>query len=321
MNVHILEAAWRDFGDRLRAIRQKVFVEEQNVPQDEEWDGLDERAWHFLAVDEAGRYIGCARLLESGQIGRMAVLKDFRKSGIGGELLEEAVRKAESLGLTEVFLHAQTHAQYFYADHDFLAEGDEFAEAGIAHITMRRQLAIPFTGEVTPVKVPEQIETPQQETSGTFFEGEAQVAAALVEGINQARRHLVIYSELLDPTYFEDERVVTAVSEFARRSRTAEIRILIRSSSIIQSRGHRLVELIKRLMSKIQIRLVHPDDDAPESCFASWDGEGYWRLPDDRTPAGVMRTEDPVRARKLQDTFDILWRRAKVDPNLRVLRI
>ena len=321
MKVHVLDVTWQAFEARLKDIRREVFVAEQNVPESEEWDGSDPAATHFIAIDEAGRDLGCARLLSSGQIGRMAVRAGHRGSGIGADLLREAVKKAQSLGYEEVFLNAQEHALDFYARHDFLVEGEPFEEAGIPHRTMRRKLAIAFTGDVTPMQVKTPEDIPQQATAGLFFDSETQARAALCEGMRGARRHAVIYSHLLDPTYFDQADVISALSEFARRARTSEVRILIHSTSIIVSRGHRLLELARRLPSKFQIHRVSDEYDAPDSCFVGWDGLGYWRLPDYREPNGVMRTDDPVRARRLLETFDQLWQRGSPDPNLRVLRL
>ena len=102
MKVHVLDVTWQAFEARLKDIRREVFVAEQNVPESEEWDGSDPAAIHFIAIDEAGRDLGCARLLSSGQIGRMAVRAGHRGSGIGADLLREAVKKAQSLGYEEV---------------------------------------------------------------------------------------------------------------------------------------------------------------------------------------------------------------------------
>lgn len=321
MKVHVLEVAWSEFAERLRAIRGAVFIDEQRVPQDIEWDGLDDDATHFLAIDEAGRDLGCARLLPTGQIGRMAVQRAHRGAGIGAALLQEAVRSAEAQGHTEVFLHAQTHAESFYAAHGFLAEGDEFFEADIPHRNMRRKLAIAYPGEATPVDVPDDLQPEQQRTMGTFFDNEPQALAALCAGLDGALRNLAIYSHFLDPAYFDQADSIERLSSLARRARNSEVRILIHSTSIIISRGHGLIELARRLPSSFQVRIVDADYNPPDSCFAVWDGRGFWRLADYREPHGVMRTDDPVRARQLTDTFDQLWSRSKTDPNLRLLRL
>ncbi|MBW2424261.1 MAG: GNAT family N-acetyltransferase [Deltaproteobacteria bacterium] len=136
----VREADWSVEGDLLSAIRREVFVVEQQVPPDEEWDGRDHESWHFVALDGSDGPIGTARLLPDGQIGRMAVLEAYRRAGVGGRLLEEAVVKARAIGLTRVYLHAQIHALPFYERAGFVVEGEEFEEAGISHRRMSMAL-------------------------------------------------------------------------------------------------------------------------------------------------------------------------------------
>ena len=137
---NIREANWALDGKVLSNIRRLVFIVEQDVPQDEEWDGKDEESWHWLATDDDDAAIGTARLLPDGKIGRMAVLEKFRGSGVGAALLERAVGKARHLGFKEVSLNAQIHALPFYERAGFVASGDEFEEAGIAHQKMSQRL-------------------------------------------------------------------------------------------------------------------------------------------------------------------------------------
>ncbi len=137
------EADWQTDGNQLSNIRRLVFIIEQKVPKDEEWDGKDEDSWHWLATDTKDAPIGTARLLPDGQIGRMAVLSHYRKFGVGAALLELAVEKARHLGFSLVFLNAQSHALGFYERAGFVAEGEEFQEAGIAHYRMTQTLTPP----------------------------------------------------------------------------------------------------------------------------------------------------------------------------------
>ena len=120
----------------LRAIRETVFMKEQNVPKDEEWDGQDEASWHYLAKADGNETIGCARLMRSGQIGRMAVLREYRGLGVGELLLNNVVSQAKELQMDLIFLHAQTYAVGFYERAGFRAHGDEFMDANIPHYAM-----------------------------------------------------------------------------------------------------------------------------------------------------------------------------------------
>ncbi len=117
-----------------------MFVEEQHVPEDLEWDEADERAYHVLAFDDEGVAIGTGRLRLDGQIGRMAVAREWRGRGVGGAILAALLELARKEGCTVVRLHAQTHALDFYKKYGFTAVGDEFDEAGIPHRAMELRL-------------------------------------------------------------------------------------------------------------------------------------------------------------------------------------
>lgn len=119
-------------------VREAVFVREQGVPAELEWDGLDAAALHAVAIATSGHAIGTARLLDDGHIGRMAVLAPWRGRGVGSAMLERLLEAARDRGLPAVLLNAQTHAIAFYARHGFAREGSEFLDAGIPHVAMRR---------------------------------------------------------------------------------------------------------------------------------------------------------------------------------------
>lgn len=135
----ILITDWRSDRLRLSQIRRTVFIEEQGVPEELEWDAEDACATHLLAVD-GELAIGCARLLPDGHIGRMAVLHPWRGIGVGRALLKTALEVAQAEGHNIVRLSAQTHAAGFYARHGFVAESDEYLEAGIPHLAMKISL-------------------------------------------------------------------------------------------------------------------------------------------------------------------------------------
>lgn len=140
MSTSVLICIWEDARERSGAIRYNVFVEEQGVPVELEWDDMDASSWHALAFVEDGTAVATGRLLPDGHIGRMAVLKMARGMGVGGRVLEALMAKAAELGYPELILNAQTHAERFYARAGFERCGDEFEEAGIPHIEMRKRL-------------------------------------------------------------------------------------------------------------------------------------------------------------------------------------
>ncbi|MFE7777448.1 GNAT family N-acetyltransferase [Streptomyces sp. NPDC057445] len=127
-------------------VRKEVFVVEQGVPAEIEYDVHDADAVHLLAVGPEGP-LGTARLLTgllpdpaSGSLGRLAVTRSARGLGVGAALVGAVEAAARARGLTSVDLHAQTHALGFYERLGYEAYGPEFPDAGIPHRSMRRVL-------------------------------------------------------------------------------------------------------------------------------------------------------------------------------------
>lgn len=134
------ETSWQEAGEHLRAVREAVFMREQGVPEELEWDGLDQHCVHLLAETGQGEAIGTVRLLADGHIGRMAVLREWRGKGVGTALLQRITEIAKDSGLERVMLNAQTAALGFYERAGFTASGNEFMDAGIPHYHMERAL-------------------------------------------------------------------------------------------------------------------------------------------------------------------------------------
>ena len=126
------------------ALRRIVFIEEQNVPEAEEVDGRDAGALHLLALLE-GQPVGCARLLvigDTGKIGRVCVLQEYRGQGIGVALITRALEVLRAQpGVIRAKLGSQSHAIGFYERLGFTVQGEEYLDAGIAH----RDMVLPFT--------------------------------------------------------------------------------------------------------------------------------------------------------------------------------
>lgn len=138
--ITAIKTTWQESEAELRAIREEVFVREQRVPEEMEWDEYDTDSTHFLAVDENQRAVGCIRLLSSGQISRLCVTESLRGQGIGRLLLETVEHEARAQSMSEVFLHAQTQANHFYEAAGFIVNGGIFVEAGIPHRQMTKEL-------------------------------------------------------------------------------------------------------------------------------------------------------------------------------------
>ncbi|WP_370163139.1 GNAT family N-acetyltransferase [Limimaricola soesokkakensis] len=125
------------------ALRRTVFIEEQNVSEADEMDGLDAEAIHLIATCD-GKPAGTARLLirgETGKIGRVAVLREHRGTGLGAAIMRQAEAALRSRpGVTRLYLSAQTHALPFYEKLGYVAYGPEYDDAGIPHRDMEKRL-------------------------------------------------------------------------------------------------------------------------------------------------------------------------------------
>lgn len=134
----IRKADWPGDKEALSLIRKTVFIEEQKVPEELEWDEYDFSSRHFLATLD-NRPIASARLKADGQIGRMAVLKEYRNRGIGTELLRFVLQTAAEEKIDSLYLHAQVEAIPFYERQGFVVQGDVFYEADIPHRAMSKK--------------------------------------------------------------------------------------------------------------------------------------------------------------------------------------
>ena len=146
--VQVELGTWQSLEEEARRVRTAVFLEEQRIPADMEWDEQDELAVHAIARNRLGLAVGTGRLLQHGpgvsRIGRMAVNRVLRGTNVGRDVLRALMLAAAQRGDHEVLLHAQRTAQGFYAKLGFIQKGEPFEEAGIVHIQMHRALPATF---------------------------------------------------------------------------------------------------------------------------------------------------------------------------------
>lgn len=144
--LEIVLLPWERVSEHAYLIRKQVFIAEQGVPEELELDELDLSALHALAYQD-GQCVGTGRLVDLGngqaQIGRMAVLPNFRGQGIGREILERLLLAATAEGVSSLILHAQLTAMPFYEKLGFVGQGSLYEEAGIPHRNM--MLLLPKT--------------------------------------------------------------------------------------------------------------------------------------------------------------------------------
>lgn len=135
-------AHWPEDRPALRLVREEVFVQEQHVPLELEWDEEDPQCLHVLALFD-GTPVATGRMLPNGHIGRMAVRAPWRKQGIGSKVLARLIGIAVERKLAEVWLNAQIEAVPFYRRFGFNEVGRQFLDAGIAHLKMVKRVEGP----------------------------------------------------------------------------------------------------------------------------------------------------------------------------------
>jgi predicted GNAT family N-acyltransferase len=131
---------WHDGEPLLKSIREAVFIREQCIPAELEWDGSDESCRHALALSHQGDAIGCGRMHPSGHIGRISVLPQWRKQKVGTAIMEALLDYARAHDYKQVDVDAQTYALPFYHSFGFAEQGKEFMDAGLPHFKMTMKL-------------------------------------------------------------------------------------------------------------------------------------------------------------------------------------
>jgi predicted GNAT family N-acyltransferase len=302
-----------DFED-LRSVRKSVFVAEQHIPLEIEFDELDPQCHHVLARNDQYRPIGTGRLSLDGKIGRMAVLHEWRRRGVGESLLRSLIDKARKLGLTEVTANAQLTALGFYEKFGFIKEGKAFIEAGIPHQTLRLLLQ-PLNKPARAMPAPS-----DPSVKAVEFETLEAAFAATLQLIMQSRRQLCIYSPDLEYILYGQSEIVEALKQFAFSNGNASVQIIIQDPAILRSQPHPLLALTQRLPSHFNIRApVEAEDLQYLSAFVINDRGGYlFRLLGNRYE-GHWSPNLPARHRQLGEEFERVWQRSRPCTEFRAL--
>lgn len=310
----VTPADYRADFDALRQVRETVFVQEQQVPIEEEWDALDPQCEHVLAVDGEGRPIGTGRLTPERKIGRMAVLADWRGRGVGEALLVALIERARARGWDEVSLHAQVSAEGFYARAGFQAEGAEFMEAGIRHRVMRRRIE-PLAGRPDGLGARPAPPSEPVRDIGTLEEA----VEALVAVIASAPRGMSAFSRDGELPLLGHARVIDALRAKLTAHRDARLRLVVLETADLSS-SHPLIALSQRLASRIEIRSPADPVDQRAACawFAAEQGGFLYRGLATRW-SGETSPMAPARARQLLVDFDPLWERSEPCTRFRAL--
>ena len=299
-DFHLEPADWSRERDReaLRAIRLEVFVQEQAVPELLEWDELDAGSVHVLARDASGEPVACGRLTPERKIGRMAVRRPWRGTGIGLAILRELVARARALGWPEVALDAQVQAIGFYQREGFVARGEVFDDAGIPH----RHMSLALTGDARPAA------SPGPET--LVIEDREGLSDIRLQLLRSARHRVAIYQPALTPDSYAGGEL-DELRRLAASGRGAEVRLLLHDAAAALRHSHRLVALAQRLPSAVLVREPLDELDlAYGSAYLLTDVGGYLFQPEADRPKGRAALIDRASQAPLLQHFNEVWERA-----------
>lgn len=307
MTVRIRKYSWQLAPRSLKDIRQTVFVEEQSVPPALEWDDTDEIADHYLAVLPDNTPVAVSRLFPSvtdtAHIGRMAVLPEYRGQGIGALLLRRMMNDAAPQ-FQDLFLSAQVHAIPFYEASGFHVCSAPYDDAGIPHVDMRclaPSLVIPqFDLRPSPLIVGKDHES-------WLFNTEAELIGLTDSLANQAGQKLWLYDRELEHDLYDRFRFREIISALARRHRLSEVRLLIHDDKPLVKKRHQIIELMKRMPSKISLRLVNGDYPYDDNPFMVVDGKAVLYRHEFGQPAGFVQLASGGRAKLLSENFQRMW--------------
>jgi len=301
--ARIERVSWSASSVICSAIRKRVFVDEQGIPESVELDNLDETASHYLAIVEK-KPVATARLLADGRVGRIAVLSAYRNASIGSQLLEFIKHDAQKQGLPKLYLHSQADSINFYVRRGFTAMGETFEEAGKLHQAMELMLDYrQFDDHIISAHYPEPA---------------AQLILNLCE---RAERRVKVFSDTLDHALFDNKELAECLSCLARGKRESLVQLLITDSKPIQIKGHRLLDLARKLPSSVQLHTTRVPEALSGKLLVIADHYGVAYMHNANHPKLRFEPDDRPLCTRMNDAFERVWQRSERDPNLRILDI
>ncbi|AHK15752.1 MAG: GNAT family N-acetyltransferase [Thalassolituus sp.] len=292
--MEIVTTDWSKHRDALRDIRRRVFIEEQGVPEELEWDDDDLKATHFIVYD-GKRPVACARLLNNGHFGRMAVLREHRQQHWGSRLLRAIEQHARShLPVKQIKANVQTHAFGFYHRNGFTANPEFFLDAGIPHLPMHKAIGSPHqTTTLTP-----KIDSERYQLNDLLS-----ISSWLQIALQGGPVRVFLLIEDLTHPLWSDTTLLNAISRYLRASRQRQVEIILRAEHGSQS-SHPLIKLQQRLSSRINIK-VNSTIKHSQVLLESW---GWLTLMDENK--GFASMSDTARTRHYVERAKTLLQQA-----------
>ena len=294
MSLIVREALWSEDKEQLREIRKVVFIQEQNVPIELEWDDRDAACWHAL-IELDGKAVATGRLDTDGKIGRMAVLSEVRGQNLGKAVLNQLIKIARREGIAKTYMHAQCHALRFYLKNGFVAVGDIYDEAGIPHQNAEELLEVESLVFSDAVKL-------------------------LADTIQLSTKHIYIkLTDINHPLLCHSDFVQTLKSKCIDTARF-RINILLEKTRP-NKRSDEFVRLYQRLTDKISIRTFKANKNQADSRqFLVIDNSLVaWQSNPDYSDIRILRATNRISS--FNEAFETAWTHSERDLSLLKLYI
>ncbi len=298
-------AKWPQDSATIKDLRRKVFVIEQGVEPEIEWDGRDHTCTHVLARLD-GEPVGTGRIMPSGHIGRLAVLNNHRGKKIGKALLEHLIQIARQQQHEMVYLNSQVQAIGFYEQYGFIVEGKVFMVAGIPHQRMEMKLSYDDRNNIL-----------EQEQLNGIEEN----YSALLELAYLARYSIDIFTPDLDRRLLSRNSFIQTLKGFIKISPKSRIRVLVTDPTMAIRYDHLLIELSQEFSSFIQIKKTHREYAHLPYSYILIDSKASLYRPLADEYEAKLDVENGKEARLLQAEFDEIWNVSELVPGIKRLFI
>lgn len=301
------QGRWEQLAEACRLIRHKVFVEEQQIPSEEEWDELDAVSEHFLLLVN-DRPVATARVTPEGKIGRLAVLAPLRGKGLGEKIMQRAIEHCRRMGLKKVGLNAQISALGLYQKLGFKVTGEEYMEVGIPHLPMELSLITSLLDETDFTT--ETLQQALTETQQLRIQGHQQLKIVIQCLIQQARRSF----QMETPAYMErwfDEDGLASLLALGKRHQHSRVQWLLGETRQFSRQGSALLKLYQRAPSHIEIRQSHALYRPAQQAFLLIDERHLLWWPHHQEARTELYTAEHREAFRQIQAFRTHWQKAE----------
>ena len=313
------KVTWQQAKAQLSAVRTTVFVHEQNVPIELEMDELDtlDTTHHWLMTNSDGEPIATARMLASGKIGRVAVLKQYRGQHLGNLIMGAIIRFAAKSNLKTVCLDSQNTAIPFYQKLGFVVEGDEFMDAGIPHhrMTLEVERHYPESSmqDVDPI--------PMGDRLMQKLDGDDSFVAAGVTLFQRANRQVRLYSECFESHWLRHPNFVAAASKWLTSHKETRLLILTRASANLKKYPQPLLTLAQRMSSHTEVKAIPQLVSFDQHDFMLADNTRIMLQQASRRPEGLFCLHIPNKGKVLNQSFESAWNQSETTIELQRLYV